>query len=125
MEAGRIGSAPGSGRNSPFSPSSDSAVATMTIHEQPGSLIGFEETAHSTRNNTMLDARTSQTGSNAQGQGASAKLHAALDYLGDKLATHRASRFKPAKQYLLREWLSARRMPAQARSPRPQGNAAG
>ena len=39
----------------------------------------------------------------------SAKLRAALDYLGDKLTTHRASRFKPANQYLLDEWRATRR----------------
>lgn len=39
----------------------------------------------------------------------SPKLRAALDYLGDKLSTHRASRFKPAGQFLLDEWLTARR----------------
>ena len=36
------------------------------------------------------------------------KLRAALDYLGDKLATHRASKFKPARRTLLDEWLAAR-----------------
>jgi hypothetical protein len=36
------------------------------------------------------------------------KLRAALDYLGDKLATHHASRFKPAKRTLLDHWLAAR-----------------
>ena len=45
----------------------------------------------------------------------SAKLRAAIDYLGDKLSTHRASRFKPAKRYLLDEWLAARQA---ARQPR-------
>jgi hypothetical protein len=45
----------------------------------------------------------------------SAKLRAALDYLGDRLATHRASRYKPAKRYVLDEWMSARE--ATRRSP--------
>jgi hypothetical protein len=43
------------------------------------------------------------------GTNMSLKLRAALDYLGDKLTTHRASRFKPANQYLLDEWLATRR----------------
>ena len=37
------------------------------------------------------------------------KLRAALDYLGDRLSTHPASRFKPATRPLLDEWLAARR----------------
>lgn len=37
-----------------------------------------------------------------------AKLHAALEYLGDRLATHHASRFKPARRALLDEWLAVR-----------------
>ena len=37
-----------------------------------------------------------------------AKLRAALEYLGDRLATHHASRFKPAKRALLDEWLAVR-----------------
>ena len=36
------------------------------------------------------------------------KLRAALDYLGDRLATHHASSFKPAKHSLLDQWLAAR-----------------
>jgi len=36
------------------------------------------------------------------------KLQAALDYLGDWLVTHPASRFKPSKRPLLGEWLSRR-----------------
>src|SRR5262249_10034251 len=39
----------------------------------------------------------------------SPKLRAALDYLGDKLVTHRASRFTPATNFLLDEWLAGRR----------------
>jgi hypothetical protein len=39
----------------------------------------------------------------------SPKLRAALEYLGDKLVTHRASRFRPATSSLLDEWLAARR----------------
>ena len=38
----------------------------------------------------------------------SAKLREALDYLGDRLATHPNSRFKPARQYVLDGWRSAR-----------------
>jgi len=38
----------------------------------------------------------------------SPKLRAALDYLGDKLTTHRTSRFKPARHFLLDEWLMVR-----------------
>lgn len=38
-----------------------------------------------------------------------AKLRAALDYLGDKLSTHPASRFRPPKRPLLEEWLAMRR----------------
>jgi hypothetical protein len=37
-----------------------------------------------------------------------AKLQAALDYLGDKLVTHRASRYKPRAHYLLDEWRARR-----------------
>jgi len=37
------------------------------------------------------------------------KLRAALDYLGDKLVTHRASRFTPTTSSLLDEWLAGRR----------------
>jgi len=40
--------------------------------------------------------------------GLSPKLRAALDYLGDKLCTHPASRFKPAKSSLLDQWLALR-----------------
>jgi len=47
---------------------------------------------------------------------ASAKLRAALDYLGDKLSTHPASRFTPPKSPLLDEWLATRRV-AQRESP--------
>jgi hypothetical protein len=39
----------------------------------------------------------------------SPKLRAALDYLGDKLVTHRASRFRPTTSSLLDEWLAGRR----------------
>jgi hypothetical protein len=48
------------------------------------------------------------------------KLRAALDYLGDKLATHHASRFKPARRTLLDEWLAARLTGHQAAAT-PQG----
>jgi len=37
------------------------------------------------------------------------KLRAALEYLGDRLTTHPASRFKPATRSLLDEWRLARR----------------
>jgi hypothetical protein len=37
------------------------------------------------------------------------KLRAALEYLGDRLSTHPASRFKPTTRSLLDEWLAARR----------------
>jgi hypothetical protein len=40
----------------------------------------------------------------------SPKLRAALDYLGDKLSTHRASRFKPTRHFLLNEWVMMRRV---------------
>jgi len=44
------------------------------------------------------------------------KLRAALEYLGDKLVTHPASRFKP-QHTLLDTWLaSRRRSPAQTNS---------
>ena len=39
----------------------------------------------------------------------SAKLRAALEYLGDRLVTHPASRFKPSQLTLLDAWLAARR----------------
>ena len=39
----------------------------------------------------------------------SPKLRAALEYLGDRLTTHPASRFKPATLSLLDEWRLARR----------------
>ena len=39
----------------------------------------------------------------------SSKLRAALEYLGDKLVTHPASRFKPTQYTLLDEWLASRR----------------
>lgn len=39
----------------------------------------------------------------------SPKLRAALEYLGDKLVTHPASRFKPTQHTLLDTWLAARR----------------
>ena len=58
----------------------------------------------------MTDLRTSETEPHSTPM--SPKLRAALDYLGDKLATHRASRFKPAKHYLLDEWLVKRRATA-------------
>jgi hypothetical protein len=37
------------------------------------------------------------------------KLQAALDYLGDWLATHAASRFRPSSRPLLDRWLEHRR----------------
>jgi hypothetical protein len=46
----------------------------------------------------------------------SAKLRAALEYLGDRLVTHRASRFRPVTRYLLDEWRAARTIAA-ARDP--------
>jgi hypothetical protein len=49
-----------------------------------------------------------ETGFPLHGSSAQAKLRAALDYLGDKLSTHQASRFKPAKRYLLDQWFAAR-----------------
>ena len=42
------------------------------------------------------------------------QLRAALDYLGDNLATHHASRYKPAKHRVLDRWLAARRLGYQA-----------
>jgi hypothetical protein len=63
----------------------------------------------------MLDTRTSHTAVHRQRRAASEKLRAALEYLGDRLSTHHASRFKPAKQSLLNEWIAARRRPAEAR----------
>jgi len=39
----------------------------------------------------------------------SAKLRAALDYLGDRLSTHPASRFRPQELPLLEAWLAMRR----------------
>jgi len=39
----------------------------------------------------------------------SAKLRAALDYLGDRLSTHPASRFRPRELPLLEAWLAMRR----------------
>ena len=39
-----------------------------------------------------------------------AKLRAALEYLGDKLCTHPASRYKPSRRSLLDEWRAARRL---------------
>jgi hypothetical protein len=50
------------------------------------------------------------------------KLRAALDYLGDKLATHRASRFKPTKHTLLDHWLAARRLGHPANDAPERGN---
>jgi hypothetical protein len=37
------------------------------------------------------------------------KLRAALEYLGDRLSTHPASRFKPPARPLLDEWRAKRR----------------
>ena len=37
------------------------------------------------------------------------KLRAALEYLGDRLSTHPASRYKPPGRPLLEEWLASRR----------------
>jgi hypothetical protein len=39
----------------------------------------------------------------------SPKLRAALEYLGDRLVTHPASRFKPRTDTLLDTWLASRR----------------
>jgi hypothetical protein len=50
------------------------------------------------------------------------KLRAALNYLGDRLATHRASRFKPAKHTLLDHWLAARRLGRDAMHAPPRAN---
>lgn len=47
------------------------------------------------------------------------KLRVALDYLGDRLATHHASKFKPAKYSLLDQWLAARRLGHEANVSRP------
>jgi hypothetical protein len=49
------------------------------------------------------------TATHIQSATMTAKLRAALDYLGDRLVTHRASRFKPAAHSLLDEWLATRR----------------
>jgi hypothetical protein len=38
----------------------------------------------------------------------STKLRTALEYLGDKLVTHRDSRFKPVSRFLLDEWRATR-----------------
>ena len=43
------------------------------------------------------------------GPSMTSKLRAALDYLGDKLVTHRASRFRPANRSVLDEWVATRR----------------
>jgi hypothetical protein len=63
----------------------------------------------------MLDTSISDTAVYQQGQSASEKLRAAREYLGDRLSTHPASRFKPAKRSLLDEWIAARRRPVEAR----------
>ena len=41
----------------------------------------------------------------------SSKLRAALEYLGEHLCTHRASRFKPRANFVLDEWRARRRGP--------------
>jgi hypothetical protein len=66
----------------------------------------------------MRHADSSDTVLHRHPQAASDKLRAALEYLGDRLSTHRASRFKPAKSSVLDEWLAARRRQAEARSTR-------
>ena len=38
----------------------------------------------------------------------STKLRAAFEYLGDKLVTHRDSRFKPVSRFLLDDWRATR-----------------
>ena len=58
--------------------------------------------------NAMIDGRTHAGGLDQATKGAS-KLRAALDYLGDWLVTHPASRFKPSERPLLEEWRSDRR----------------
>jgi len=49
------------------------------------------------------------------------KLRAALEYLGNRLTTHPASQFKPAKRPLLEEWLAARRGSLQGSYVRASG----
>ena len=66
----------------------------------------------------MRAADSTDTTVDRHPRAASDKLRAALEYLGDRLSTHRASRFKPAKSSLLDEWLAARRRPADPRSTR-------
>jgi hypothetical protein len=65
----------------------------------------------------MRHADSSDTVLHRHPHAASDKLRAALEYLGDRLSTHRASRFKPRKSTLLDEWLAARRQ-AEARPTR-------
>jgi len=63
----------------------------------------------------MRHADNSDTVLHRHPPAANDKLRAALEYLGDRLSTHRASRFKPGKSSLLDEWLAARRRQAEAR----------
>jgi hypothetical protein len=56
----------------------------------------------------MKDLREIQTES-MPGAKLDPKLRAALEYLGDRLTTHAASRFKPLARPLLDEWLATRR----------------
>ena len=62
----------------------------------------------------MRHADSSDTVLHRHPQAANDKLRAALEYLGDRLSTHRASRFKPAKSSVLDDWLAARRRQRQA-----------
>ena len=57
----------------------------------------------------MTDLRQNRTESQPAVAKLEPKLRAALEYLGDRLSTHPASRFKPATRSLLDEWLAARR----------------
>ena len=56
----------------------------------------------------MTDERNNRAGSDPVAE-FNPKLRAALEYLGDRLSTHPASRFIPRTRPLLADWLATRR----------------
>jgi hypothetical protein len=64
----------------------------------------------------MTEPRESETAQRREDT-SNAKLRAALNYLGNRLTTHRTSQFRPRTHFLLDEWIAARRATPQASLP--------
>ena len=70
---------------------------------------GDRPTLDTLKDNAMMNPGSPQTESQPR-KNLNSKLAAALEYLGDKLCTHPASRFRPARRLLLDEWRVTRRL---------------